>query len=235
MFALKDANLVLRALIILGLIGFGFFVAVERGLVQLALSSDKSYISYLILSIYFAASVQWLWLAGRLGRERAAFIQLETALEQGAGAALTVGPGDGLVARFISGLAVKEDPSDSEVLVEAVGDELANKHALGHFISDVLLRLGLLGTIVGFIFMLLPIGEMEGFDAGMMQSLLTSMSGGMAVALYTTLAGLITSTLLKLQYHLLDASAAQLVTRLSVLVDLYLKNATEPALQQAAG
>ena len=38
-----------------------------------------------------------------------------------------------------------------------------------------------------------------------------------------TLAGLVTSTLLKLQYHVLDASAAQLVTRLSVLVDVRLK------------
>ncbi len=48
------------------------------------------------------------------------------------------------------------------------------------------------------------------------------MSGGMAVALYTTLAGLITSTLLKLQYHILDASAAELATRLAVLTDVHL-------------
>jgi hypothetical protein len=34
---------------------------------------------------------------------------------------------------------------------------------------------------------------------------------------------LVTSTLLKLQYHLLDASAAQLVMRLAVLVDVRLK------------
>ena len=85
---------------------------------------------------------------------------------------------------------------------------------------NLLLRLGLLGTIVGFILMLLPIAEMEGFDAGMMRELLSSMSGGMAVALYTTLAGLVTSTLLKLQYHVLDSSAADLVTRLAVLVDV---------------
>ena len=67
------------------------------------------------------------------------------------------------------------------------------------------------------------------------QSLLTAMSGGMAVALYTTLTGLITSTLLKLQYHVLDASAAALVTRLSVLVDVHFAASSEPALSQAAG
>lgn len=236
MFELKDANVLLRALIILGLIGFGFFVAVERGLLQLALDSDKSYISYVILGIYLLASVRWLWLARRLGDERSAFVQLEAELADGMPrTSWGEGLGEGLVGRFVRALAQKQDPSDADVLVEAVGDELANGHALGHFTSDVLLRLGLLGTIVGFIFMLLPIGEMEGFDAGMMQSLLTAMSGGMAVALYTTLTGLITSTLLKLQYHILDASAAQLVTRLSVLVDVHLRPQTEPSLQQVAG
>jgi hypothetical protein len=39
----------------------------------------------------------------------------------------------------------------------------------------------------------------------------------MAVALYTTLAGLVTSTLLKLQYYLLDSALARLVNRLAVM------------------
>jgi hypothetical protein len=224
MFQLKDSNLIFRALIILGLIGFGFFIAVERGLVQLALDSDRSYISYLILGIYVLACVQWIWLARSLSGERQRFAELEAAL--GAGEPLEQimqGSESGLVGGFLENWRSTGERKDAEVLVVAFGDELANAHAFGHFTSDVLLRLGLLGTIVGFIFMLLPIAQMQGFDAGMMQELLTAMSGGMAVALYTTLAGLVTSTLLKLQYHVLDASAAQLVTRLSVLVDVRLK------------
>jgi hypothetical protein len=43
------------------------------------------------------------------------------------------------------------------------------------------------------------------------------MSGGMAVALYTTLAGLVTSTLLKLQYYLLDSALANLINRMALL------------------
>jgi hypothetical protein len=39
----------------------------------------------------------------------------------------------------------------------------------------------------------------------------------MAVALYTTLAGLVTSTLLKMQYYLLDSALTNLVNRLSLL------------------
>ncbi|MDH3641462.1 MAG: MotA/TolQ/ExbB proton channel family protein [Gammaproteobacteria bacterium] len=218
MHELKDANLVFRALIILGLVAFGFYIAEDRGLVSLALDSDKSYISYLILGLYGLASAHWLWLAQRLGEERRRFAILEAASTDPE----ILDPEGGLLGAFLSNLRVKTD-SDTSALLEAFGDELANRHALGHFTSDVLLKLGLLGTVVGFILMLLPVGEITEFDPSLMQQLLSAMSGGMAVALYTTLAGLVTSTLLALQYHLLDTSAAQLVTRLHVLVDVRLK------------
>ena len=65
--------------------------------------------------------------------------------------------------------------------------------------------------------MLLPIGEIDQFDPSLMQQLLAAMSGGMAVALYTTLAGLVTSTLLKLQYYLLDSALANLINRMVLL------------------
>ena len=70
--------------------------------------------------------------------------------------------------------------------------------------------------------MLLPIGQIEEFDPSLMQQLLSAMSGGMAVALYTTLAGLVTSTLLRMQYYLLDSSLADLVNKLAVLSQLKL-------------
>lgn len=205
-----------------GLVAFGFFLAFRSGLVSLALDSDKSYISYVILTVYLLASVHWLWLAHMLTSERSAFSRLAS------GADGINDPEDaGLLSGFLNNLEGKRqtDPgADAAVLVTAFGDELANRHALGHFVSDVLLKLGLLGTVVGFIFMLLPIGEIDEFDPSVMRELLAAMSSGMAVALYTTLAGLVTSTLLKLQYHVLDASAADLATRLSVLVDVRLNH-----------
>ena len=82
-------------------------------------------------------------------------------------------------------------------------------------IVDILLKLGLTGTVIGFILMLLPIGEIKDFDPQIIQQLLSKMSGGMAVALYTTLTGLVTSTLLKLQYFLLDTSLTGLFNHLS--------------------
>ncbi len=218
---IKDSNLIFRALILMGVVAFGFYLAADQGLVTLALDSDKSYISYVILGLYLLASAHWLWLARTLSEERQQFASLEAAVESEE-EITTADTGSGLLASFLRNLRGKHD-SDPAALLEAFGDELANRHALGHFTSDVLLKLGLLGTVVGFILMLLPVGEIKEFDPVLMRQLLSAMSGGMAVALYTTLAGLVTSTLLKMQYHILDASASQLATRLAVLVDVRLR------------
>lgn len=215
---LTDSNLVFRALIILGLVAFGVYLAADRGLLMLALNSDRSYISYVIFGIYLLASAHWLWLTYALGRERTRFVVLETELSNNELSAST--DDASLIGQFITHWRARSRDSDASGLLTAFGDELVNRHALGHFTSDALLKLGLLGTVVGFILMLLPVGEIEEFDPTIMQQLLSAMSGGMAVALYTTLAGLITSTLLKFQYHILDASAADLATRLSVLLHI---------------
>lgn len=214
-----DTGLALRALSLLGLIGFGFWLAVDRGLVVPALTADKSHLSYVILGLYVVASAHWLWLAHTLAGERRHCALLERALE--ADARAWPRAGHGLIGRFMDSWRSKGEGGDPATLLAAFGDELANRHAFGHFASDALLKLGLLGTIVGFILMLLPVGDVEEFDATLIRQLLSAMSGGMAVALYTTLAGLVTSTLLKLQYHILDASAAQLATRLTVLADVH--------------
>ena len=210
-----DTSLIYRALILTGLVLFGFYLAADRGLVALALDSDRSYISWVILVVYALASWHWLWSSLQLTRERQRFSDLEEARLRGDP---NVVMEDGLLGEFFTRLGAKSD-DNPDALLAAFGDELANRHAIGHFVSDVLLKLGLLGTVVGFILMLLPVGEIEDFDPSMMQQLLSAMSGGMAVALYTTIAGLVTSTLLKLQYHVVDTSAADLVTRLQVFVD----------------
>ncbi len=68
----------------------------------------------------------------------------------------------------------------------------------------MMLKLGLLGTIVGFILMLAPISNIDAYDVSTLKTALSSMSGGMAIALFTTLAGLVGGILLRTQYYLLD-------------------------------
>lgn len=74
----------------------------------------------------------------------------------------------------------------------------------GWFGADSVLKLGLLGTIIGFILMLAPISKLSGYDAASLQAALGEMSAGMVVALYTTLTGLVANLLLRLQFQILS-------------------------------
>ena len=239
-------NLVLRVLILTGLLACGFFLAMERGLLGSALASDRSYISYVILAIYAAASLHWIVLSYKLSGERDRLARLErTRLEGGVESLALSESGvrvrglsageeaepeieeewtSGDLTKHLRNLLAKRDAGslsgEQTVLVAALGDTIANRHATGHFISDLLLKLGLLGTMVGFILMLTPVAQMPEFEAGLAPQLLREMSGGMATALYTTIAGLVTSTLLKLQYQILDTSAQDLLNRIAVVTDV---------------
>ena len=182
-----------KSIVLLTVIVFAFYLLFDLGLLSLIFESDKSKISILILFIYTAATLHWLFLAWRLDGEQ---------------------KGDGKVSDFIN-VSNSKTELERQNLLSILGDELSNRHALGHMTSDILLKLGLTGTVVGFILMLLPIGDMKDFDPQKIQPLLSSMSGGMAVALYTTLSGLVTSTVLKFQYFLLDASLSKLINRIT--------------------
>ncbi|UCE55537.1 MAG: MotA/TolQ/ExbB proton channel family protein, partial [Desulfobacterales bacterium] len=74
------------------------------------------------------------------------------------------------------------------------------KSDIGWFVSDMLLTLGMIGTVAGFIYMLSSsFSEMDPQNAITMQGVLAKMGAGMSTALYTTAAGLVCSLLLKLQ------------------------------------
>ncbi len=229
-------SLALRALIIAGLVAFGFFLVTERGMLASALQSDRSYISYVILLIYVIASGHWLLLAIRMSGERNRLERVEHGLKNGDEPGLEVtdvgvrwGSEEwtaGDLAQYLRGVLIVREYAapggEQGTLTATLGDVIANRHAAGHFFSDTLLKLGLLGTMVGFILMLLPVSGMQSFEPALAQQLLREMSSGMAVALYTTLAGLVTSTLLKLQYQILDTSAQDFLNRVAFMTDVHL-------------
>ena len=83
---------------------------------------------------------------------------------------------------------------------------------LGWFISDLLLTIGMIGTVSGFLIMLT--GAFAGVnisDEVAMKSVLEKMAKGMSTALYTTLFGLICGSLLKIQYFSLARATDLLI------------------------
>ena len=177
---------VLRSLLLLVLIIFGIWVLDERGLLAIILEGDKSHISKVIAGLWIISSIYWLYLSKTISDERNSFENMEFKNKEL------------LVSKFFYSLKKKED---KDVLINAFESEFEKKISYGFVASDVALKLGLLGTIIGFILMLKPIADLNSTSPEDLKMALSSMSSGMAVALYTTLTGLIVSTLLRIQFH----------------------------------
>lgn len=70
------------------------------------------------------------------------------------------------------------------------------------FASDLFLSLGMIGTVIGFIYMLsVSFGSISMANTTALRVALQTMGTGMSTALYTTAAGLVCSLLLKLQLY----------------------------------
>lgn len=103
---------------------------------------------------------------------------------------------------------------ENSVPLEIAADRLRAPVETGWFMVDLAIRLGLAGTIIGFILIFSSLtGEtIVGEDA--LQQLLVSMSVGMGTALFTTLAGLIAATFLSVQYMVLGRQTEHVIASL---------------------
>ena len=205
MFKKRKDYLFLRCCVLTAALIFCCFLLIELEIFSLIIESDKSNISLIIIILYLSSSMHWFFLAWKLGKESEMLsFDKNTSMNQELNK----------INIYLTGLESKSFIEKQERL-NVLSDELSNRHSFGYMAVDILLKLGLTGTVIGFILMLLPIGEIKEFDPQILQQLLATMSGGMAIALYTTLTGLLTSMLLKFQYFLLDSGVINIINHLS--------------------
>jgi len=226
--SLSDRAPLLRWMIFAGLCVLAGVLLWDCGLVQLMLASDRTHISALIGLLYVASSVHCLWRTVAIAREadagRAAALILVRPEVVSWATSSQQPPPSGLIADHIRNLAIKAEtqesgPVDQTLLLRSLADQLRGSNAFGAFASDTLMKLGLLGTIIGFIIMLAPIAGIDATDRAIMKSSMSLMSDGMATAMYTTLAGLVGSILLKVQYYKLDAATARVFSQAVTLTE----------------
>lgn len=126
----------------------------------------------------------------------------------------------GLRARMLAKQAAASSPwrrqhaaeraHDAALAPQLLADRTHGPHETAWWFASATLKLGLLGTVVGFIVMASQIGATASFELDQIQTLLKQMTTGMAIALYTTLVGLIGNLWLGLQLMLLDRLADRL-------------------------
>jgi hypothetical protein len=231
----------LRWLMFTGVTAFGFVLVWYYGLFHLMLVSDKTYISVLIVTLYAATCVHCFVRTLAISRESDRAHRVLALVRAGGPHLRVVGTdvvtADGIklpsghVTAHIRNLILKSSLQgghiDQTLLLRGLADALRGPNQLGSFASDSLMKLGLLGTIVGFILMLAPIAGLDASDHSAMKTSMGLMSDGMAVAMYTTLAGLIGSILVQTQYYMLDDSTAKLFALATDLTEVFVISALE--------
>lgn len=231
--AAGDHRLFLKWLVFAGVLIFTGFLVWRLGLLGLLFSSDKSFLSLFILLIFVGTTLHCAVQTLRISREINLTRRIGEILEGSTRGKLAKKGGEVVLGSkavlpscvmsdYITDLMkISSRPAslrkegggngDSLGLMESYEKDLKNSSEIGWFLSDLVLKIGLLGTVVGFIIMLSSVSDVSAIDASVMQDILTHMSGGMGVALYTTLTGLICGALLGLQYHFLDRGTESLV------------------------
>ena len=215
-------------MIFTGLSVFAVVLLWRYGLIHLMVSSDRTYISSLIAVLYVITCGHCFWRTRAIAREGEVARRCRMILA-GPDAAKALNPEArtlprGLVTDHIRSLVTKAKAQaagriDQTLLLRSLADRLRGSNAFGAFVSDTLMKLGLLGTIVGFIIMLAPIATLDAADKVAMKSSMGLMSDGMAVAMYTTLAGLVGSILVRIQYYMLDAATQQVFSEAVTLTE----------------
>lgn len=119
----------------------------------------------------------------------------------------------------------QQSSNESETLLARLVEQVHRGHSNGWFFSDILIRLGLIGTVIGFVLMLSTVYELKNNDIQALQNLLGTMGSGMQVALYTTLTGLGGALLISIQCQWLDRCADGLVSK---IIKLGMQNTNTP-------
>jgi hypothetical protein len=201
-------------MIFTGLCVFAVVLLWRYGLIRLMITSDRTYISSVIAALYLITSCHCLWRTRAIAREGEAARRCRAFLSVADGIKATIDTEvmpAGMVTDHIRSIVTKAKAQgvgrmDQTLLLRSLADQLRGSNGFGAFASDTLMKLGLLGTIIGFIIMLAPIATLDATDKAAMKSSMGLMSDGMAVAMYTTLAGLVGSILVRIQYYMLDAA-----------------------------
>ena len=188
-------NIFIYWLYFISLIFIAFYVLGSLGFISNIFQADISYISSLIIFIV----IFYLFQCGYyLNKLRDAVYFLDKEINSESNNIFIMIYRDYQLTNNIS----KDNKTSSQEDFKLKLYEFADN---GFFVSDLLLKLGIIGTVIGFIIMLSSLSAIDEMNLSKMNNLLLSMSSGMKVALYTTLTGLIGSILLSIQYNFLES------------------------------
>ena len=175
--------------------------------------ADPTGITMLILAVFAGGT---LWCGRRcyvLGLERAALTEWITQFTQfnmvRPVPPLPVAGASCHAADYLNAVSRKRTSDDREnaQLTDVFAERLHGPSEPAWWVNGILIKLGLLGKVIGFSILALQISQIESFDPSQTQNLLKSLTGGLGVALLTTAVGLVSNIVLGFQLVRLDRCA----------------------------
>lgn len=218
-------------LVLSGLMLFGGFLLWWHELWQPVLTQDKTYLSgviivlFILVTLYLGRCTWQLTKQSLLAEELVLTPLTNENTQQHSSDSNAQKSGhtslntQGWASEYLHLLQQSQQQTDkgqnlTESLQARLVEQVYGPHSSGWFLSDLLLRLGLMGTVIGFVLMLGSVVNLQDEGINALKQLMTSMSSGMQVALLTTLTGLGSAILISLQCQWLDRCADQLVSRI---------------------
>lgn len=221
--------LLLTWMLTTGLVFVGAYVLVDQGLLSYLIATDRSYVSVVVIAMYLVGLGHSLARTWNVSCELNWTAQAELMLTSQADTPIRLVDGGlacggavlprGFLSAYGVDLMNTRSARHAEVdaaeaggdLLEAYSVKWRGENEFGWFLIDLMLKVGFLGTLVGFIWMLASVSQHAVIDASSMQTILKEMSFGMSTALNTTLSSLVGGILLSLPYYLLGRGLDELL------------------------
>ena len=198
---MKYKYLLLLRYSLVNAVGFVFILVVySQGYLNKAIKSDVTNVVVLIIFIFLIgltlASIKAFWISRELNHAYSIQKKEKSVLND-----------------FIK-ISKKLDASSRSNLISSTRINISVKISNIKFIANILVILGLIGTVIGFIIALSGVDGSVSSNPDEVGKMVASLVQGMSVALYTTLAGSILSVWLNICYQILSNGANRLISRI---------------------
>ena len=216
--ATHDHTLIYKWILGNSFAGLGLFVAWQQGWLALVVESDASYLSVAMAAVFgvfwFVSSYKAVTLDREVNRFRAGASQ---------GVAHTY-------LTMVEDLAGRDDGArkDQMTLANTLQARLLLAIQPVNFTANLLILLGLIGTVIGFVIAVSGLGDslVDDDNAQRVRAVLAQIVNGMGVALFTTLVGSILGGIwLQVHYQLLFRASARLALDIIEHAEFALKRA----------
>ncbi|MFM1906752.1 MAG: hypothetical protein RLZZ591_429 [Pseudomonadota bacterium] len=218
----RENGLFLLWLAFMGVLVFGAMLLWRLGIWYKLLGADPTGLTLAIIVLFVGTSL-WAgrraWVLG-VEQQRLDLCRLSTSGGVQGHAVTDVG----WCREFLNGS--RAVPAERSAYLQVLGEHAHGPHEMAWWLNGIQLKLGLLGKVIGFSILALELGQMESFDPTQSARLLKNLTGGLGIALLTTMTGLAGNILLGLQLMRLDRFADGLVAQ-SLALSLEAQ-ATEP-------